>query len=132
MYSIEQLTRLPRLSIILNFKEPIYDLNMFKKIFDYGIIEYFNLTKSVQSIELAGISRITFKIVMANIDEIHVFLHDIKVKCWSMECWLIKYGHPKKILFTRTDSQRQDFVLEEDWFWQIEYEILTDFSNASL
>lgn len=96
MYSIEQLTRLPRLSIILNFKEPIYDLNMFKKIFDYGIIEYFNLTKSVQSIELAGISRITFKIVMANIDEIHVFLHDIKVKCWSMECWLIKYGHPKK------------------------------------
>ena len=132
MYGIEQLTRLPRLSIILNFKEPIYDLNMFKKIFDYGIIEYFNLTKSVQSIELAGISRITFKIVLANIDEIHVFLHDIKAKCWSMECWLIKYGHPKKILFARTDSQRQAFVLEEDWFWQLEYEILTDFSNASL
>jgi len=105
---------------------------MFKKIFDYGIIEYFNLTKSVQSIELAGISRITFKIVLANIDEIHVFLHDIKAKCWSMECWLIKYGHPKKILFARTDSQRQAFVLEEDWFWQLEYEILTDFSNASL
>jgi len=104
---------------------------MLKKIFEYGVIEYYNITKEWHTTELGGITHLTFKILLANIDEIYTFLHDIKSECWKMECWLVRYKHQPKILFALSDQQEQVYV-EEDWFWQMEYELLTDFSKASL
>jgi len=121
MYEPEYVSRLPRLSVILNLNHQIYDKPLFKRIFDYGIIETYTVQGYWNGGRLGGIDHIAFKILLANPDEIYSFLQKIKEMCWKAECWLIRRKKPPKILYSWIGKGND--VTEEDYFWELDFEL---------
>ncbi len=76
-----------------------------------------------------GIDYISFKLLLANPDEIHSFIQKFKKRCWKVECWLIRWKKPPKILYSRID--KKGTVIEEDYFWELDYELLEEYPYPS-
>ena len=121
---------LPRLSLILHFKNQIYNNLVFKQIFDYGIIEYCTIHANWKVDKIDEIRYMAFKIILANPDEIYSFINKMKNNCWKLECWLIRKKKSPKLLYSHIKS-RGDIIIEEDFFWELEDE-LYDKMNARL
>ena len=124
MYNSENILQLPRLSVILNFEKHIYDKTLYKRIFDYGIIEHYAIHSHWSTNKWDGIDCIAFKILLANPDEIYSFLKEIQKDCWKLECWLIRQKKPPKIIYSRITTSND--VIEEDFFWELDFELYED------
>jgi len=124
-FKTEHIVTLPRISVILNFEEQICDKTIFKRIFDYGIIETYTLQCNWKTNTLDKIDYMAFKILLANPDEIYSFLQKIKKYCWKMECWLIRRKKPPKIIYAR--FAKGDDIIEEDYFWELDFELYDEY-----
>jgi len=124
MFEIEHISQLPRISVILCLNRKIYDKPLFKRIFDYGIIETYTVQGTRNTVGLEGINYIAFKVLLANPDEIHTFLHKIRKMCWKAECWLLRRKKPPKILYSWVRNGND--IIEEDFFWEIDFELFDE------